>query len=157
TREVLRFRAGGHSSSPRGDRPTGRGRRGRSQGDGGPAAGGDKLDSRVCESIGRPRRAGATMARRRLATKNTKVTKKAQKNLRDPRDTNALKFVFVTRKRVSVTRVTASLGHSAANAGDVSCFGAALAALCPSWLNRLRGLVAWGRAGSVDPGEGAGA
>ena len=39
------------------------------------------------------------------------------------RDTNALKFVFVTKKRVSVTSVTASLGHSAANAGDVSWFG----------------------------------
>jgi len=74
---------------------------------------------------------------KRLATKNTKITKEKLQDLRELRDTNALMFVFVIRKRVSVTSVTASLRHSAANA----CHGfvAALAALCPSWL-KLRGL-----------------
>ena len=48
----------------------------------------------------------------------------------------------MTRKRVSVTSVTAPLGHSAANAGDVSWFGCGVARAVPFVANPFVTLVA---------------
>ena len=77
---------------------------------------------RACESIGRPRKAQPLWYEEASHEDHEDHEVKTQ-NLREPRDTNALKFVFVTRKRVSVTNVTASLGHSAANGPDAYGLG----------------------------------
>ena len=60
------------------------------------------------------------------------------------RDTNALKFVFLTKKRVSVTRVTASFGTQRGQRSAVSWFGCGRWPRCVLRGDNIVAFVAYG-------------